>query len=103
MSNNFIPICENEFDSDNCGTFIEIHMPAKEKIIIDYKITEYFVNGFKTTFINTVKLCAGRYELWVASRIRSVSYLIYVKQFMVLSPSCTCGYVEGLDYKCELI
>ena len=77
-------------------------MPAKEEIIKDIKINDYYVNGFKTIFINTTKLCAGRYEFWIVSRIRSVNYLIYVKQFMVNYPSCTCSYVQSLDYTCSL-
>lgn len=102
LSNNFVPKCENEFDSENCGTFIEIHMPGKEQIITDVKIKDYFVNGFKTIFISTTMLCAGRYELWVVSRIRGVKYLIYIKQFSVIYPSCTCSYVESLNYTCSL-
>jgi len=101
MTNNFIPKCENEFDNERCGTFIEIHMPGNEIIIKDVKIDEYYVNGFKTIFINTTKLCAGRYEFWIVTRVRSFNYLIFVKQFKATLPSCTCSYVLSLNYTCD--
>ncbi len=101
-SNNFIPKCENEFDNETCGTFIEVHMPGREEVIKSIKINDYYINGFQTIFINTTKLCAGRYEFWVVFRIRTVNYLIYVKQFRVVYPSCTCSYVQSLNYTCQL-
>ncbi len=100
MTNNIVPKCENELDLDNCGIFIEIHMPAKKKILKEIKILEYISNGFKTLFINTSSLCAGKYEFWVVLRIKDVNYLIYVKQFMVVFPSCICDYVKSLNYTC---
>jgi hypothetical protein len=63
ISNNFVPICENEFNNDDCGSFLEIHMPGNSKILYKYKISDYYVNGFKTVFLSTKQLCAGKYEV----------------------------------------
>lgn len=101
ITNNFVPICENEFKNENCGTYIEIHMPAKNQILKEYKILEYSSNGYKTAFIQTDNLCAGKYEFWIVTRIKGVNYLIYVKQFNVYFPSCSCEYVRSLNYTCN--
>lgn len=77
-------------------------MPGKKEILKDVKIMDYSVNGYKTIYINTSNLCAGKYEFWVVTRIKGVNYLIYVKQFIVIFPSCTCDYVKSLNYTCKL-
>jgi hypothetical protein len=98
--NNFIPICENEFDNNSCGTFIEIHMPSNNKILNEYKINKYYVNGFTTVFMSTKMLCSGRYELWLVSRMKGGNYLYYVKPIYVKYPSCTCDYLISIGYQC---
>jgi hypothetical protein len=101
-SNNYIPICQNEFNNSICGTFLEIHLPGSPIPLVEYKLNKYHVNGFSTIFLSTKYLCAGRYEIWLVSRIRYDSYLNYVKAFYVMYPSCTCSYIKNLypNYSC---
>lgn len=61
--NNFLPICENEFNNLECGTFLEVHLPGIETVLVRVQINQYYVNGFQTNFIITTNLCAGRYEV----------------------------------------
>jgi hypothetical protein len=64
MTNNFIPQCENEFNNDQCGTFLEFHMPGNPQIIKDFKIKgKYHLNGYSSMFLSTKDLCSGRYEV----------------------------------------
>jgi hypothetical protein len=102
-TNNYIPICQNDFNSSLCGTFLEIHMPGNTKILEQYKLTKYLVNGFSTVFLPTKNLCAGRYELWYVSRIRDDVYLNHVKPFYVSFPSCSCDYIKNYNpnFKCQ--
>jgi hypothetical protein len=95
-TNNFIPICENEF-KDICGSFIEIHMPGNPEVIDSYKITQYIINGYQTVFINTYKLCSGRYEFWFVTKMRYYSYINYVKPFYVRYPSCSCEIIRKFN------
>lgn len=63
ISNNFSPKCENEFDNQSCGRFLEIHRPGSPTILNEVKISEYYLNGFSTQYLSTKNLCAGRYEV----------------------------------------
>jgi hypothetical protein len=63
ISTNFLTICENEFNNNNCGVFLEIHMPGNYFKIAEYKITNYYVNAFSTVFMSTKALCAGNFEV----------------------------------------
>lgn len=61
--NNFLPICENEFKNQECGTFLEVHLPGNENVIVEKQIQQYYFDGFQTNFISTTYLCAGRFEV----------------------------------------
>ncbi len=100
--NNFISICENDFNSDICGTFIEIHTPGNENVIEKFKINKYYTDGYSTMYIPTHELCAGRYELWFVSINRKTKYLHYIKPFYVRYPSCNCEYIQkyNFGFKC---
>ncbi len=95
-ANNYIPICENEF-KNICGSFIEIHRPGNSEVIESHKISEYSVNGYQTVFINTYKLCSGRFEIWFVTRMRDYKYINYVKPFYVRYPSCTCETIKKFN------
>jgi hypothetical protein len=94
ISNNYIPLCQDEFNSSLCGTFLEIHMPGNPKVLVDYKLNKYYVNGFSTVYLSTKNLCAGRYEIWFVSRVKNDLYLNYVKPFYIMYPSCNCSYIK---------
>jgi len=74
FTNNFIPFCENEFNNADCGSFLEIHLPASGVIIYQLKLTSYYINGFKTVFLSTKNLCAGRYEVTHLSKADLVCF-----------------------------
>ena len=98
--NNFLPNCGNEY-KNKCGTFFEIHMPANPLIFQEKQITQAFSSGYKTIFLSTKLLCSGRYELWIVIRMRDFNYIIYIKPFNVLFPSCSCKEVKFHGYNCE--
>lgn len=98
--NNFLPNCGSEYKY-KCGTFFEIHMAANPLIMQEKQITNTYSSGYKTIFLSTKSLCSGRYELWIVIRMRDFNYIIYIKPFNVLSPSCTCKEVTLHGYKCE--
>ena len=100
-TNNLIPLCENEFKNSSCGMFLEIHMPGNPEIITEFQINKYYINGFDTIFLSSKKLCSGRYEFWLVSRMRAGKFLNYVKPIYVKYPSCTCKYVSMLGYSCN--
>jgi hypothetical protein len=58
-----------------CGTYIEIHKPNNPEIEDFYEITTSYSSGFKTEFLSTKNLCAGRYEFWLVIRSRNGSTL----------------------------
>ncbi len=100
-TNNLIPLCANEFNNSSCGMFLEIHMPGNPNILTEFQINKYYINGFDTIFITTKKLCSGRYEFWLVSRMRAGKFLNYVKPIHVKYPSCTCEHVSMLGYSCN--
>ena len=57
--------------------------------------------NYKTIFLSTKSLCSGRYELWIVIRMRDFNYIIYVKPFNVLFPSCNCKEVANHGYVCQ--
>jgi hypothetical protein len=95
-ANNYLPICENEF-KNICGSFIEIHRPGNPEVIESHKISEYSVNGYMSVFMNTYKLCSGRFEIWFVTRMRDYKYINYVKPFYVRYPSCTCETIKKFN------
>ena len=76
-------------------------MAANPLIMQEKQITNTYSSGYKTIFLSTKSLCSGRYELWIVIRMRDFNYIIYIKPFNVLSPSCTCKEVTLHGYKCE--
>lgn len=100
MLNTFIPICENEFEG-KCGTFLEIHMPGNPLILEKKQLTFYYSSGFKTLFLSSKGLCSGKYEIWFVIRMRGKNYILYVKPFNVLFPSCTCEEIKAHSYVCS--
>ena len=98
--NNFLPNCGSEYKY-KCGTFFEIHMAANPFIIHEKQITNTYNSGYKTIFLSTKSLCSGRYELWIVIRMRDFNYIINIKHFNVLTPSCTCKEIAFHGYKCE--
>lgn len=98
--NNFLPICGREYQY-KCGTFLEIHMSSNPLIMQEKQITSLFNSGYKTIFLSTKSLCSGRYELWIVIRMRDFNYIIYIKPFNVLFPSCTCKEIALHGYICE--
>lgn len=101
ISNNFITVCENEFQNKDCGAFIEIHMPGNPKILNEFQIKNYSQDNFKSVLISSKNLCSGRYELWLVFRMRKRNFLNYVKPFFVKYPSCNCEYLKGLGLECK--
>ena len=53
------------------------------------EISSTYASGFKTEFISTKNLCAGRYEFWFVVRSMNGSTLQYVKPFFSEYPTCT--------------
>ena len=51
-------------------------------------IQDTYASGFKTEFISTKNLCAGRYEFWFVVRSMNGSTLQYVKPFFSEYPTC---------------
>ena len=99
--NNFFPGCGGEF-KDRCGTFFEIHSAGSPRILQESKVKENFSSGYKTLFLSTKSLCAGKYELWNVIRMRDFNYIIYVKPFYVNFPSCTNKEVIWYGYTPEV-
>ena len=52
------------------------------------EIQDTYASGFKTEFISTKNLCAGRYEFWFVVRSMNGSTLQYVKPFFSEYPTC---------------
>lgn len=100
MLNTFVPICENEFEG-KCGTFLEIHMPGNPLILEKKQLTFYYSSGFKTMFLSSKVLCSGKYEIWLVIRMREKNYILYVKPFNVLYPSCSCEDIKSHGYECR--
>ena len=98
--NNFLPNCGHIYKY-RCGTFIEIHMPSNPLILQEKQISDVYSNGYKTMFLSTKSLCSGRYELWIVIRMRDFNYIIYIKPFNVLFPSCNCKEISNHGYICE--
>lgn len=93
----FVMRCEETFrDLGLCGTYIEIHKPNSHKIEEELEITATISSGFKTEFISTKNLCAGRYEFWLVVRNRNGSFIQHVKPFFSIYPSCTQENVVNL-------
>lgn len=83
-SNNFVVICNNAFfETEECGTFIEVHYPNSTDIINQIRISTLYFSGFKTESIYTRELLPGKYELWWVERDRTGRWLIYIKQFYI--------------------
>lgn len=69
LVNGFILRCSQLYrDQAVCGTFIEIHRPHCAYIEEEMEISVTYSSGFKTEFISTKNLCAGRYEFWFVVR-----------------------------------
>ena len=97
--NNFLPNCGNEYKY-KCGTFFEIHMAGNPLIMHEKQLINMYSSGYKTIFLSTKLLCSGRYELWIVLRMRDFNYIIYIKPFNVMLPSCTCKEVANHEYNC---
>ena len=83
-SNNYVVICNNAFyETEECGTFIEVHKPNSTEIINKIRISQLYHSGFKTESIYTRELEPGKYELWWVERDRTGRWLVYVKQFYI--------------------
>jgi hypothetical protein len=83
-SNNYVVICNNQFfETEECGTFIEVHKPNSTYIINKIRISQLYYSGFKTESIYTRELEPGKYELWWVERDRTGRWLVYVKQFYI--------------------
>ncbi|OMJ70971.1 hypothetical protein SteCoe_30945 [Stentor coeruleus] len=82
--NNFIVICNNEFfEREECGTFIEVHLPNSTDIINQIRITTFYKSGFHTESIYTRELLPGYYELWWTQRDRTGRWILYIKPFYI--------------------
>jgi len=74
--NGYIMQCSQLYrDQGVCGTFIEIHRPNCPHIEEQMEIGSTYASGFKTEFISTKNLCAGRYEFWFVIRSMNGSTL----------------------------
>lgn len=72
LLNGFILHCSDDYrNTDECGTFLEIHRPNDPKVIQDMLIRRLYESGYGTEFISTKRLCAGRYEVWYVYRTRN--------------------------------
>lgn len=102
--NGFLPTCHGDFDDESCGVFLEIHRPGDPIILYDKKIITSITSGYKTEYLSTKSLCAGRYDIFFVFRMRGNYNLLYVKPFFVENPSCVCNpvtkKVEGSNRNC---
>lgn len=105
IANGILPVCRSDFDDNECGVFLEIHRPGSEIILVEKKILEDNRNGYKSELISTKNLCSGRYDLFFVFRNRGIFNLMYVKQFFVKYPTCTCDKEKKIiiesGYNCD--
>jgi hypothetical protein len=101
IANGFLPICVGDFDDKDCGIFLEIHRPGSDKVLYERKVIRDVSSGYKTEYLSTKDICAGRYDIFFVFRMRKVYNLMYVKPFFVENPSCTCEQVAQAGYECE--
>lgn len=108
IANGFLPTCIGDFEDENCGSFLEIHRPGSDEALYKKKLETAYTSGYKTAYLSTKTVCAGRYDIFFVFKIRGSSNLMYVKPFLVKYPSCTCDtstYTvkeSGYQYKCEM-
>ncbi len=99
--NGYTVICGNDFEStSSCGTFLEIHRPGNATILSSTTLSTHSLEGFMMAFISTKTICAGRYEVWLAIATRAGRFLLYVKPFYCIGPSCTCSQIKAAGYSC---
>jgi hypothetical protein len=97
----FILECGGAFSTDaHCGTFLEIHRPARADKLSEVRLRAMYPSGYRMTAISTTYkgdetrvLCydplkEGRYELWWV--MRTLYQLIVERRlpFQVTSPEC---------------
>ena len=82
--NNIVVSCGGDFyDTEVCGTFIEIHQPNSTEIINYLKVSLLYMSGFHTESIYTRNQIPGKYELWWVQRDRNRRWVLYVKPFYI--------------------
>eukprot|EP01017_Pseudomicrothorax_dubius_P005143 TRINITY_DN11215_c0_g1_i1.p1 TRINITY_DN11215_c0_g1~~TRINITY_DN11215_c0_g1_i1.p1 ORF type:complete len:227 (+),score=32.01 TRINITY_DN11215_c0_g1_i1:195-875(+) len=81
--------CGNEFaESDECGTFLEVHRPFDERVLASTRIVLDYSDGYAFDYISLRDICAGRYEIWFVFRMPIGRFIQHIKPFFILSPSC---------------
>eukprot|EP00397_Hematodinium_sp_SG-2012_P046396 GEMP01052398.1.p1 GENE.GEMP01052398.1~~GEMP01052398.1.p1 ORF type:complete len:260 (+),score=46.38 GEMP01052398.1:117-896(+) len=124
--NAHIPTCRGTpFEDDpNCGTFIEVHQSIGDysriavdivnpqgpgddvelapsfnaTVLADAKIESDFLNGFRTLYMRTDRLCSGWYELWwVVRTLRAGPFVLRRVPFFMYFPSCAVPQYTNQD------
>eukprot|EP00933_Yihiella_yeosuensis_P067290 TRINITY_DN72045_c0_g1_i1.p1 TRINITY_DN72045_c0_g1~~TRINITY_DN72045_c0_g1_i1.p1 ORF type:complete len:223 (-),score=24.23 TRINITY_DN72045_c0_g1_i1:123-791(-) len=91
MQNAHIVSCRGTiYENDpNCGTYLEVHRPGDKRVLADVRIDAVpYIDGYKTVFIATHRLCLGLHEIWWVVRTRSGPKVQRIRAFNVLDPSC---------------
>lgn len=101
IANGFLPVCVGDFNDNDCGIFLEIHRPGSDKVLYERKVIKEVSSGYKTEYLSTKDICAGRYDIFFVFRMRKVKNLMYVKPFFAENPSCTCEQVKEAGHKCK--
>lgn len=82
--NNFVVICGGAFfETTECGTFIEVHLPNSTEIINEIIVSSFYSSGFHMESIYTRELLPGAYELWWTQRDRTGRWILYIKPFYI--------------------
>jgi len=100
FQNAHIPNCRGTpFENDpNCGTFLEVHRKGDSTLVSDARIDDVpFPSGYRTTNVETHRLCLGEHELWWVVRTRSGPYVQAIRDFYITGPSCEPP--AGLDFQ----
>jgi hypothetical protein len=90
--------CTGVFDTiGECGTYIEIHIPKRKKVLSELKLVKDSSSGFRVEYISTRNLCGGKYEAWFVTRANGLKTMLYSKPFFCRSPSCDDAKIALLN------
>eukprot|EP00939_MAST-03C_sp_MAST-3C-sp1_P004524 g4524.t1 len=107
----YVMTCREQ-ESNNCGTFLEIHQPGNPYVISETKLPEGLLSGYRMTNISARHaedldriICRGDYELWWVQRVprSDVHYLKYVKPFRVEFPVCKYDGINGRYFEYAIV
>ena len=91
--NNYLFQCADGYDPVRCGTWLEIHIPADERVVAERQLPGGFAVGYQVIdmpltykFSPDRVICAGDYEIWWVQRTPSKKMIQYRKKFRVIWP-----------------